>query len=167
MSWIGRIKLLIELASVEAVDKHSQSTLQRVRTTRETTRRSCQPSQVMPQFGVVCFYRIGVRFPCRDFISAEVIPQLIVDLKCVTVILLGLGRFVHHRLNVLECAFPDHFTAQITAGLPVYNRDDVDPVFLLPMKVNSSSISAAFTSLGTGVSGKLAARALTHKDTVR
>ncbi|NPV77905.1 MAG: hypothetical protein HPY59_16210 [Anaerolineae bacterium] len=82
-------------------------------------------------------------------------------------ILLGLGRIVHHPLNSWLSALPHYFPAQITTGLPVHDRQDVDPVFLFPIKVNNSSISAVFTSLGTGASGRLAALACTHNDTVR
>ena len=64
-------------------------------------------------------------------------------------------------------ALPDHFPAQIAACLSIYDRDDVDPVFLLPIKVNNSSISAVLTSSGYGASGKLAALAFTHNETVR
>ena len=167
MSWISRVKLLIELTSVVAVDKQAQGTFKRIGTTREASRRSCQTRQVVAQFSVVSFHRICIGFAFRNLISSPVIPQAAIGIKGVTVILLGLRRMVDHPLNIWLSALPDHFPAQITARLPVYNRDDVDPVFLLPIKVNNSSISAVFTSLGTGVSGKLAAAALTHSETVR
>ena len=121
----------------------------------------------MSQLGVVYFNKICVGFAFRNFISAEVIPQAIISNKCVAVILFGLLRTVHQLLISWLSALPDYLPAQITARLPIYDRDDVDPVFLLPIKVKSSSISAALTSLGTGASGKLAALALTHKETVR
>jgi hypothetical protein len=167
MGWVSRETLFIKLATVEAVDKQTQGTHQRIRTTRETARRSCQTRQVMAQLGVVSFDRVGVGFTFRDFISAEVIPQTIISIKCVAIILFSLLRIVHQLLNGWLRALPDHFPAQITARLPIYEREDVDPVFLLPIKVKSSSISAVLTSLGTGASGKLAALALTHKETVR
>ena len=167
MSWIGRIKLLIELASVVAVDKQAQGTIKRMGTTRETARRSCQTRQVVAQFGVVTFHRIRICLAFRNLISTPVIPQTLIGIKGVTKILLGFGGIVYHLLNSRLSALPDDFPAQITARLPVYNRDYVDPVFLLPIKVNNSSISAVFTPLGTGTSGKLAAAALTHSETVR
>ena len=148
MGWIGRVQLLIELSPVVAVDKQTQGTLQCIRTTRETARRSCQTGQVVAQLGVVSFHRVGIGFAFRNFISAQVIPQAVIGIKCIAVILLGLGRIVYHLLNSWLSALPDHFPAQITARLPVYDRDDVDPVFLLPIKVNNSSISAVLTSSG-------------------
>jgi hypothetical protein len=167
VSWVGRIQLLIELSSVIAVDKQSQGAFERIRATRETARRSGQTRQVMAQLGVACFHRVGIGFAFRNFISAQVIPQAVISIKSIAEILLGLGRIVYHRLNSWLSALPDDFPAQITARLPVYDREDVDPVFLLPIKVNNSSISAVFTSLGTGTSGKLAALAWTHNETVR
>ena len=159
--------LLVELSTVEAVHKQTQSAHQCIGATRETARGSCQPRQVMAQLSVVRFNRVGVGFAFRDFISTEVIPQASIGIKGIAVILLGLLRIVHHLLNGWLSALPDHFPAQITARLPIHDGQDVDPVFLLPIKVKSSSISAVLTSLGTGASGKLAALALTHKETVR
>ena len=154
MSWIGRVQLLVELSSVVAVDKQAQGAFERIRTTRKASRRSCQTGQVVAQLGVVCFHRVGIGFAFRDFISAQVIPQAVIGIKCITEILLGLGRIVYHLLNGWLSALPDHFPAQITTCLPIYDRQDVDPVFLLPIKVNNSSISAVLTSLGTGASGR-------------
>lgn len=167
MSWIGGIKLLIKLSSIVAIDKQAQGARERIGTTRKASRRSCQARQVMTQFGVVSFHRVSIGFAFRDFISAPVIPQAVISIKGVTEVLLGLGRIVYHLLNGWLSAFPNHFPTQITARLPVYERQDVDPVFLLPIKVNNSSISAVSTSLGTGASGKLAALAWTHNATVR
>ena len=167
MSGIGRIKLLVELASVVAVYKQTQGAFQCMGTTRKVSRRSCQTRQVVAQLGVISFHRVSFGFAFRNFISAQVIPQAVIGIKGVTVILLGLGRIVYQLLNGWQSALPNYFTTQITACLPIYEREDVDPVFLWPIKVNSSSSSAVFTSLGTGASGKLAALALTHSETVR
>ncbi len=167
MGWIGRIKLLVELSSIVAVDKQTQGTFKGIRATRKASRRACQPRQVVTQLSIVSFHRIGIGFAFRNLISAQVIPQAVIGFECVTVILPGLWRIVYHVLNGWLSALPNHFPTQITTRLPVYEREDVDPVFLLPIKVNNSSISAALTSLGTGASGKLAALACTHNETVR
>ena len=100
MGWIGRVQLLVELSPVVAVDKYTQGALQCVRATRETARRSGQTGQVVAQLGVVSFHRVGIGFAFRNFISAKVIPQAVICIKCVTVILLGLRRIVYHLLNV-------------------------------------------------------------------
>ena len=167
MSWISRIALPIELTTVETIDEQAQGTLQRIGTPRETARRTSQTGQVVAQLGIVGFHRVGVGFTFRNFVLAEVIPQVVIGIECITVILLGLRHIVYQLLNGWLGALPDHFPTQVTACLSIYDRDDVDPVFLLPIKVNNSSISAVLTSLGTGTSGKLAALALTHSETVR
>ena len=167
MGWIGRVELLIELSPVEAVDKYTQGAFQGMRTARKASRRSCQTRQIVAQLGVAGFHRVGIGFAFRDFISAQVIPQVIISIKGIAVIQLGFRSFVYHLLNGWLCALPDYFPAQIATRLPVYDRDDVDPVFLLPIKVNNSSISAVLTASGTGAAGKLAALACTHNETVR
>lgn len=167
MSRIGREALLIKLTSVIAEDKQAQGTCQCIGTTRKASRGSCQTRQVVAQFSVVPLHRIGIGFALRNLISTPVIPQAVISIEGVAIVLLSLGRLVDHALNGGLSAFPNHFPAQITAGLTVYEREDVDPVFLWPIKVNNSSISAVLTSLGTGASGKLAALACTHNETVR
>jgi len=166
MGRIGREAMLVQLAAVVTIDKQAQGTFECKGTARETTRRSCQTSQVMSQLGIITFDRVGIGFPFRHFISAEVVPQAVIGIKGIAVIAFRLRSFIHHLLDRLLSAFPDHFPAQITARSPVYEREDVDPVFLLPIKVNSSSISASFTSSGKGASGKLAACAWTQDETV-
>ena len=167
MGWIGRVALFIELPPVVAVDEQTQGTFKGMWATGETTRRSCQTRQVVTQFGIASFHRVGIRFAFRNFITAIVIPQAVIGIECITIVLLGLGSIIHQRLNGWLSAFPDHFPTQITARLPVYDRKDVDPVFLSPIKENISSISAVLTSEGIGTSVMLAALAWTHKDTVR
>ena len=164
---IGREAMLVQLAAVEAIDKKAQRTFECNGTARETARRSCQTSQVVSQLSVIAFDRVGIGFPIRYFIPAEVIPEAVISIKRIAIIAFRLGSLIHHLLDSLLSAFPDYFPAQITACLPIYAREDVDPVFLLPIKVNNSSISASFTSSGKGAAGKLAAWAWIHKETVR
>ena len=121
----------------------------------------------MAQFSIVRFDRVGVRFALRDFVDAPVIPQVIVGIKSIAVVALGFGCFIHHLLDYILGSLPDHFEAQIAAGDAIYDGDDEDLVFLSPMKVNNSSISASLTWSGTGGSGSRAAWAVTHRETVR
>ncbi len=83
----------------------------------------------MSQLGIITFDRVGIGFPFRHFISAEVVPQAVIGIKGIAVIAFRLRSFIHHLLDRLLSAFPDHFPAQITARVPVYEREDVDPVF--------------------------------------
>lgn len=143
----------MQLAPIEAIHEKLQGGLQCFRTARKTARATCEPRQVMAQLGVIPFNRIGVCLAMRNLIDAPVIPQALINIESVAVIALGLRGFVYHLLNRFLGSLPDHFAAQIAAGEAVYDRDDEDLVFLSPMKVNSSSISASLTSPGTGGSG--------------
>ena len=129
MGWIGRIQLFIELSPVVAVDKQTQGTFECIGATRKASRRPCQTGQVVAQLGVVPFHRVGIGFAFRNFISTQVIPQAVIGIKGITEVLLGLRRIVHQLLNGWLSALPDHFATQITARLPIYEREDVDPVF--------------------------------------
>ncbi len=167
---MGRIigkGLLVQLTAIEAVHEQLESRFQGFWTTGKTTRATDEPSQVMSQFSIFRFDRVGVRFALRDFIHAPVIPQVIVGIKSIAVIALGFGGFIHHLLDCLLGSLPNHFEAQVAAGEAIYDGDDEDLGFLSPMKVNSSSISASLTWSGTGGSGSWAAWAVTHRETVR
>jgi len=111
----------------------------------------------MAHFSIIRFDRVGFRFSFRDFIAAEVIPEQVVEVKAITEIPFGFRGLVHHSLERFLSALPNHFPAQNAARISIYERDDVDPVFLSPMKVNNSSISAVLTCSGTGASGNRSA----------
>jgi hypothetical protein len=80
---------------------------------------------------------------------------------------LGLGCLIDQGLEDLFRSFPNQFPAQNAACGTVDNGHQVDPVFLLPIKVNNSSISVVLTSAGMSVSGKLSACALTQSEKFR
>lgn len=90
-------------------------------------------------------------------IVAAVIPQPLVGVEGITEIEPGLGSQVNQPLESLMITYPDDFAAQETACLAIDQRQDVDLVFLSPIKVNNSSISACSTFLGMGVLGILPA----------
>ena len=159
--------LFVQLTVIEAVHEQFQGSFQRIRATRKAARTAPQASQVVAQFGITRFDRVSVGLALRDFIHAPVIPEAIIDIKSIAVIALGLRGFVYHLLDCFLSSLPDHFEAQIAAGETIYDGDDEDLVFLSPMKVNTSSISASLTWSGTGGSGSWAAWALTHSETVR
>ena len=157
MSRIIRITLFVKLSAVVTEREQAQSTLERLRATRKTTRLASQASEIMSQFCIIGFDGKGVGLAGGDFISTKVIPKTSIGIKAVTVIPFRLGRLIHHLLNSFLRAFPDHRPAQQTARFAVYNRQNVDSVFLSPIKLYSSSISASFTSCGMGAFGKASA----------
>ena len=121
----------------------------------------------MTQFGIIRLDRKRIGLAFRDRIPTEVIPQSGIRIKAITVIPSCLGRLIYHLLNRFLSAFPDDCPTQQTTGFAVYNCKNVDFVFLSPINVNSSSISASFTSSGSGACGKVSARSTTQSATVR
>ena len=111
----------------------------------------------MAQFSIIPFNRVGIGFALGDFVDDPVIPKAIIGIEGITVVPLGLRGFIDHLLDLFLGSLPDDFEAQKAASQAIYDGDDEDFVFLSPMKVNSSSISASLTSLGTGGSGSWAA----------
>jgi hypothetical protein len=69
---------------------------------------------------------------------------------------------VNYLLNGCLSADPDHGPTQNATGFAIYHGENVDSVFLSPIKVNNSSISASFTSSGIGALGKASARSVTQ-----
>ena len=120
----------------------------------------------MTEFGVIGFDRISIGFALRNFISAQVIPKPLIGIKPITVVLFCFRRLVNDLLDGFLGAYPDHCPAQNTSGFAVDNGQNVDFVFLSPMKVKISSISASLTSSGTGALGSASAPSVTHKETV-
>jgi hypothetical protein len=159
--------LLVQLASIEAVDKEPHSPFQGLDATGKATRAPSQTSQIVTQFGIISFYRECVGLSLRDFILTVVIPQTVIGIEGIAMVAFGFHSFIHHILDHRLGTFPDDFIAQKTACCPIYDGDDVDWLFFSPMKVKSSSISATLTSSGTGALGNRAAFALTHNETVR
>ncbi len=167
MGRIIRETLFMKLASIEAVDKEPNRPFQGLNATGKATRAASQTSQIVTQFSIISFHRVGIGLSLRDFIMTVVVPQAIIGIKSIAMVALGFHGFIHHLLDHCLGTFPDDFIAQKTARRPIYDRDDVDWLFFSPMKVKSSSISASLTSSGTGAVGRLAAFALTHSETVR
>lgn len=167
MSGVVGIALFVELSAVVTEGEQPQSRLKSIRRARKATRLASQASQIMSQFCIIGFYGIRLGLAFRDFISTQVIPQTSIGSKAITVIPLRFWCFIYHLLNGFLGAFPDYCPAQQTACFAVYNRKNVDSVFLSPIKVNNSSISASFTSCGIGAFGEASARSTTQRATVR
>ncbi len=121
----------------------------------------------MAEFSIIAFDRECIGFAIRDCISTIVIPEQTIGFKTIAEVEFGFLCFIHKLLDALLGTFPDQFPAQNTTRDTVYDCNQVDPVFLLPINVNNSSISAVFTSSGTGgVSDRPSAWALTQSETV-
>ena len=149
--------LFMKLSAVETIDKQTQGTFQSIGTTRKTSRFASQPCQVVTEFSIVRFNRKCVCLAFRDFISAQVIPEPLVGIKPIAVIPFCFGGLIDHLLNRFLRADPNHGPPQNAAGFAVDYSENVNSVFLSPIKVNNSSISASLTSSGSGVAGKASA----------
>lgn len=162
MSCVVRKALPVELLTIETEDKQSQSTFEGIRAARETTGFASETSQVVTQFHIVSFHRVGLGLALRNFISAKVVPKPLVGIKAIGVIPLGFRSLIHHLLQGWLCADSDDRPDQNTARVAVYKSNNINFVFLSPMKVNISSISASFTSLGNGAWGSALAASVTQ-----
>jgi hypothetical protein len=91
-----------------------------------------------------------------------VIPEPLIGIEAITVIPPGFGCLIHDVLKSSLGAYPDHPPAQNAAGFAIYQSDNINFVFLSPMKVNISSSSASFTSFGSGALGKASATSVTQ-----
>ena len=162
MSWVVWKALFVKLPAVETEDKQTQGTFEGIWAARKTTGFASETGQVMRQFGIVSFHRVGIRLAFRNFISAKVIPEPLVSIKAIRVIPFRFGCSIHNLLQSSLRADPDHSPSQNTASFAVYQSDNIDFVFLSPMKVNISSNSASFTSRGSGALGKASATSVTQ-----
>ena len=99
----------------------------------------------MTEFSIVAFDRIGICFTYRDCIASLVIPQERISFEAIAEVVLGLGSIIDNLLEVLGGAFPDYFPAKNAACGSIYDRQEVDSVFLVSKNVYNSSSSAVST----------------------
>ena len=111
----------------------------------------------MAQFCIICFHGVCLGFALRDFITAVMVPERGIRFKSITEIPFGFGSIIDNGLEIISSAFPDNLKAQETAGVSIDIGQEVDPVFLSPIKVKSSSSSAFSTCSGTGAGGSFSA----------
>ena len=94
-----------------------------------------QACQIMAQFGIVAFHRIGLGFVEHGLIKRPVIIHIGITRKAVTEIVLRSHRLIDQGLNDFENARPFHCPADDAARRPIYGSENVDFVFFCPMKV--------------------------------
>ncbi|MEO7839782.1 MAG: hypothetical protein ABIU06_10565 [Anaerolineales bacterium] len=90
---------VFQLALVEVKDKQTNRTVQGIRTTGKAARGTSETSQIMPEFSVVAFDGIGVRFSFRNRVTTPVIEQGSIHIEGVTEIPAGFGRMVYDGLH--------------------------------------------------------------------
>src|SRR5215210_636312 len=99
----------------------------------------------MTQFSIIPFDGIGVSFALRNSVASKVIPKRSIDIEAITEILFGFGRFIHQGLKERLRPFPSYLPTQNATRGSIYQGNQVNSVFLLPIKVKISSNSAVFT----------------------
>lgn len=109
----------------------------------------------MTKIGVDRFDRIGLLFVGAHFVGSTIV-EIVIRRKGIRVVLFGLRCAFQAGLQGFGGPFEHDIPTQDTACLSVDNGQDVDFVFFLPTKVNSSSNSAFFTFSGKGACGSLA-----------
>ena len=80
----------------------------------------------------------------------RIVHQAFICRKCIAEILLCSWPLIDNLLQILCAAYPYQVASDEATSAPIYLGDDVDLVFLPPMKVKSSSSSATSTAFGTG-----------------
>jgi hypothetical protein len=134
--------LFVQLPAIERKYEQFQCTLQSVRATRKTTQSACETSQVMTQFCVITFNRVSIVFALRYFIPTVVIPKTSISIEAIAEIPFCLLSIIYHELDDGLSTLPDHHPTQNAARFSINDGDYVYPVFLSPINVNNSSISA-------------------------
>ncbi len=122
----------------------------------------------MPQIGVAPFHTVGLTFVWHGSIGGiESINQVLIRCEAITVVALGLGRLVNHRLERGFVPRGYHRPAYEGMRRAVHRRYDIDAVFLCLTKVYNSSSSTVSACAGVGaVLGSLSAAAFTQLITV-
>ena len=121
----------------------------------------------MPQVSVDAFDREGLALVCESAVAPGIVDQRVVGGEVITVVLVSLWGAIQKSLYHLGSALFDHSPADNTARRPVDNGHEVPFVFLSPMNVYSSSISATSSSpSGSGADGSCAAYARTQFPTL-
>ncbi len=165
MKGVYRELTFCQLTVVIAINEEPQILDQGLHASGKATRFSSQAFQIVPQVRIDCFHRIGLLLVGTEFVRCSIV-QGVVNWKSIRVILPGLGSPFQASLQRFRGSFRDNSPTQHTASCPIHNRQEVDFVFFVPRKVNSSSSSATLGFLGSGAAGKLAVYALTQLTTL-
>lgn len=141
-----------QLPVVVAINKELQVLDQGLQSSSETTRLASQSFEIMPEIRVDGFDGIGLLFVSTHFVGSAIV-ECVIDWKGVRIVMFGLRSAFQASLQGFCSSFENHIPTQDTAGVSIYNGEDIDFVFFLPTKVNNSSSSACFTFSGKGAFG--------------
>ena len=157
--------LLAQLSLIPAPDEQLNRTTKSMNALGEAPRLTSESRQIMTQFSIIAFDRVGLRFVIHRLMSAPP-TQFFVSVEGIRKVARGMWRGVNHRLHQLRRALPTDRMRDDAARRPVYDSDDIGLRFFDWTKVNSSSISSVSggDALALGA-GKDACAALTQLTT--
>jgi len=141
--------LFIALSLVPTPDEQLDRPTQSMNALGEAARASRQTRQIMSQFSVITFHRVGLRLVVHALMRAPP-AQLAVGVKGVGEVTLRGRRTVDNSLHHLRRAFLADRVRDDAARLPLDESDDIGGLFLVPTKVNNSSISSVPAVCGAG-----------------
>lgn len=130
-----RLRTPAELAEIPEMDKQVHRVLERLQTLGKTARTAMEPSQVMAQFGIVPFYRVGLRLVEHGLVGGPIVIDIGIGREPITKVTVGVRTLIHHRLKGFERAVGSHRMAHNAAGGSIHCRDDVHLVFFWPTNV--------------------------------
>jgi len=154
--WVVR-SLLVELATVPTKDEEMNGSPQGMDRAREAARLASQASEIVTQFGVVRFDRIGLALVGHGEVDAPIEGQVLIGGQSVGIVPVRLWRVISQFLKQIITDSKSDPTADDAACGAVHEGHDEGFVFLSSMKVCSSSISMVSTSSGRGTGGNRAA----------
>jgi hypothetical protein len=86
VSGIAGIGAFVELASIPGIHKQAHCRPQSIHRTREAPRRPPQPREIVAQFGVAAFHRVGLTFVGHSAMCSSIHPRR-VEIEGVTEVL--------------------------------------------------------------------------------
>ena len=141
MRGIGGVTAQVQLAAIVGKDKEANCCTEGLNAARETTRGACQACQIVTQVSVDAFHRIGLAL-ARDALMLSRINQGFIEGKGITEIVLCRRTPVEDGLGDGFTALIGHCPADNTTCGAIYQCQQIDALFLLPMKLNNSSCSS-------------------------
>lgn len=144
-----------KLATVPGIDKEFDRAPQGMNAAGETARFPNKPSQVMAQFSIIGLNGVGLAFVGQGAVRTRRVDERVVGGKSIGEVLLSKRTAIQHGLERRCGALPSHIPADNAVRRAVNVGQDVDFVFLSPMKVNNSSNSFTSNVMSGGSGGWL------------
>jgi hypothetical protein len=127
--------LFVKLALVPAEDKDTERRPQGMNAAGKAARPTGEASQVVTQFGIVTFNRIGLALVRQHPVLSRISVHKRISGKGVTEEDARLGRFINHLLQEGLAPIWLHRPIDDAACIPINMGYDEDLVFFSPMKV--------------------------------